>query len=63
MIPKLTDEMSLITNIRSCGIECRAFDGLTTPDQRREIVRKALLANSAQERFGGDFARVYGEAL
>lgn len=62
MIPKLSDEMSIITRIRSRGIECRAFDGLTIWEQRREIVRKALLANSAQDRFGAEFERIYGEA-
>lgn len=39
---KLTDEMTLITKLRSLQVKCNAFDGLTTIDQRREIVRAAL---------------------
>jgi hypothetical protein len=63
VIPKLTDEMALITRIRARQIECSAFDGLTTPEQRREIVRKSILASGETERFGSEFAKVYGEGL
>jgi len=36
------DEMSLVTKIRSLQVVCNAFDGLTTFDQRRELVRGAV---------------------
>jgi hypothetical protein len=36
------DEMSLITKIRSLQVVCNAFDGLTTFEQRRELVRGAV---------------------
>jgi hypothetical protein len=63
LIPKLTDELSLITSIRARQIECRAFDGLTTPEQRREIVRKSILASGSQDRFREPFEKVYGQSL
>jgi hypothetical protein len=63
VIPKLTDEMSLITSIRARGIECRAFDGLTTHEQRREIVRASILASGELERFREPFAKCYGQSL
>lgn len=42
MTPKFTDELALITKIRALQIECNAFGGLLTPEQRRDIVRKAI---------------------
>jgi hypothetical protein len=38
----LTDEMLLVSKIRSLQITCNAFDGLTTFEQRRELVRGAV---------------------
>lgn len=38
----LADEMSLVTKLRSLQITCNAFDGLTTFEQRRELVRGAV---------------------
>lgn len=35
-------ELSLISKVRSLGIECNAFDGLSTIEQRMDIVRKAI---------------------
>lgn len=69
MTPKLADEMSLITFLRSLQIEV-AFDGLRTPDQRREIVRAALMPvddvtftirNGRRITIAMRFAEVYGE--
>lgn len=71
MIPKLADEMSLVTKIRALGIECNAFDGLSTPEQRLEIVRAALLpvddvtysvTNGKRITIAMRFAAVYGVA-
>lgn len=42
MTPNLTAEMLLVSKIKSLGIECNAFDGLTTVEQRMDSVRKAI---------------------
>lgn len=71
MIPKLTDEMCLVVKLKSLGIVCSAFDGLTTHDQRREFIREALMPvddvtfavrNGKRITMGVEFARIYGEA-
>lgn len=68
MIP--THELSLILKLRSLGGSVK-FDGLTTIDQRREAVRRALLPvdhitfsvqNGKRITMGVEFARIYGEA-
>lgn len=56
MIPKLADELALITRMRVQKIDCRAFDGLTTPEQRREIVRDAIRGSNS-DRFSEEFAK------
>lgn len=38
----LTDEMMLNAKLKSLGVVCSAFDGLTTYDQRRESFRGAV---------------------
>lgn len=67
MIPTL--EMSLITKLRALGTGLE-MDGLRTLDQRRELVRAALLplddvtytvANGKRVTLGTQFAAVYGE--
>ncbi len=69
MIPKLTEEMALITKIRSLRIDCNAFEGLTTPEQRCGVVRKAIepvldvtfnIVNGKRITMGMKFADVYG---
>lgn len=70
MIPKLTDEITLISKVRSLGIQCNAFDGLTTPEQRRAAVRVAIdpvlevtfsVLNGKRITLAMQFASVYGE--
>lgn len=70
MIPKLTDEITLVSKVRSLGIECSAFDGLTTPEQRRAAVRIAIdpvlevtfaVRNGKRISMAMQFASVYGE--
>jgi hypothetical protein len=67
--PKLTDEMTLITKVRSLRIDCNAFDGMTTPEQRCDIVRKAIepvldvtftIRNGKRITMAMQFADVYG---
>lgn len=67
MIPAL--EMALIVKLRSLG-ERLPFDGLPTLDQRREMVRRVLLAhdhvtytvsNGKRITLGMQFALVFGE--
>jgi len=67
MIP--THELSLILKLRSLGSHV-AIEGLTTIDQRREAVRRALLpvnhitytvSNGKRISLGVQFAAVYGE--
>lgn len=42
MLVNLPAEMSLVTKLRALGIECNAFDGLTTVEQRQERIRAVL---------------------
>lgn len=67
----LTDEMFLITKIRSLQIPCNAFDGLTTFEQRRELVRGAVsqvpdvtftVKDGKNITIAQQFTRVYGVA-
>lgn len=71
MTPNYTDELALITKLRSLGVMLNAFDGLNTPDQRREIVRAALMPvddvtyairNGKRITIAMRFAEVYGMA-
>lgn len=68
----VTDEMTLITKIRSLQIPCNAFDGLTTFEQRRELVRGAVsqvpdvtftIRDGKAITIGQQFQRVYGCSL
>jgi len=68
--PKFTDEMALVSKIRSLGIECAAFDGLTTPDQRRQCIRAAIdpvldvtftILNGRRLTMAMKYADTYGE--
>lgn len=67
MIPAL--EMALIVKLRSLGQKIN-FDGLVALDERRELVRKALLpfddvtytvSNGRRITLGMQFATVYRE--
>lgn len=67
----LTDEMTLITKIRSLQIPLNAFDGLTTFEQRRELVRGAVsqipdvtftVKDGKNITISQQFTRVYGVA-
>lgn len=67
MIPAL--EMALVVKLRSLGQKV-GFDGLMTLDQRREIVRAALLdvdhvtftvRNGKRITMGMQFAATFGE--
>lgn len=68
----LTEEMCLVSKIRSLQILCNAFDGLTTFEQRREVVRGAArqvaevtftVRDGKNITVGKQFERVYGCAL
>lgn len=68
----LYDEMGLITKIRSLQVPCNAFDGLTTFEQRRELVRGAVnqipdvtftVRDGKNITIAQQFQRVYGCAL
>lgn len=71
MIPKLAEEISLAVKLKSLGVQCDAFDGLTSPDQRREFFRAALepvddvtfaIRNGKRVTMAMEWARIYGEA-
>lgn len=71
MIPKLPDEMAFGVKLKSLGIQCAAFDGLTTHEQRRDYFREALapvddvtftMRNGKRITIAMEFARIYGEA-
>lgn len=66
----LAAEMSLVSKIRALGIECNAFDGLTTVEQRRPIVRAAIepvldvtftVRNGKNFTMAMQYAEAYGE--
>lgn len=63
MIPKLSDELSLATLLKSKGVQTAAFDGLTTPDQRKMHFRAAITLHWLEETFGKRFEETYREAL
>lgn len=72
MIPMLTDEIKLVTKLKSLGIKCLPFDGLTTFEHRREVVRGAArqvaevtftVRDGKNITVGKQFERVYGCAL
>lgn len=71
MTPKLTEELILVSKLRSLQIDCAAFDGLTTPEQRRDRVRAAMqpvldvtytVKDGKRVTISEQFERVYGEA-
>lgn len=70
----LIPEMSLVTRIIQKGVKCEAFVGLTTRDQRREVVRASIRAGDLAGKragkydgkpltFAAYFAKLYGEKL
>jgi hypothetical protein len=69
-VPKLADEIALVSKLRSLGAECNAFDGLTTIEQRKEAILKAMdtfegvtytVRNGKRITMAMQFADVYGE--
>ena len=73
MIPKLTDELMLDSSLRARGVFAHAFNGLTTPDQRKQRFRDAIQCagagllignwNGMERTLGMAFQFVYGETL
>jgi hypothetical protein len=63
MIPRLSDELALASLLKSRGVQTAAFDGLTTPDQRKMHFRAAIALNGLEEAFRERFREAYGESL
>ena len=70
MIPNFAQEMSLVTKLRALGAECDAFVGLTTVEQRKDRILKAMdtfedvtytVRNGKRISMAMQFAHVYGE--
>lgn len=68
----LSDEMSLVTKLVSLQVPCSPFDGLTTFEYRRELVRGAVrqvpdvtytVRDGKNITLSQQFHRVYGQAL
>jgi hypothetical protein len=73
MIPKLAEEMVLHAKLKGQGKATGAFDGLTTPEQRKEAFRHAIRElgpahpfgnwNGMQRTYGMVFQQIYVEPL
>lgn len=70
MIPNIIDEIALATKIISLHVACEFPAGLTTHEQRREIVQKSLagiedvtftIRDGKRVTIREQFVRVYGE--
>lgn len=68
----LSEEMSLVTKLVSLQIQCTPFDGLTTFEYRRELVRSAVrlvpdvtftVRDGKNITLSQQFHRVCGQAL
>jgi hypothetical protein len=62
MTPSLTEELVLAAKLKAHGISTTAFDGLTTPEQRKEAFRVAIRELGATYPFGtwNGMHRTYG---
>lgn len=67
-----SDEISLIAKVKSLGVKFDPWEGLTTPEQRRDSVRTAIapishvvftVRDGKQITLAQQFERVYGCAL
>lgn len=69
MIPKLSDEMMLVVKMKALGVNCEAFEGLNTVEQRMGIIRDAIeplldvtytVQNGKRITMAMQYANVYG---
>lgn len=73
-LQNLEAEMALAKKIQSLNVPCRPFTGVTTVDQRKAVVRKAIQDNGLgsvlftvkagkQITLASQFQKTYGESL
>lgn len=59
----LSQELAFQSRIHQCGIRHSAFQGLTTPEQRKESFRKVIREHQLEEKLGVEFQKLYGEPV